>query len=103
MYIILGLFLDMIASLLITLPIVFPLIVELCSDPIWFGVVLVLLIEIGLVTPPVGLNLFITSDYARISVQNVFAGSIPFIIILLLLIFILVLYFVIVLYMHLKM
>lgn len=103
MYIILGLFLDMIASLLITLPIVFPLIVELGFDPIWFGVVLVLLLEIGLVTPPVGLNLFITSEYARIPVQKVFAGSIPFIIILLLMIFILVLFPEIVLYMPSKM
>src|SRR5699024_3073840 len=69
MYIILGLFLVMIASLLITLPIVFLFIFEFGFDPIWFRVVLVLLLEIGLVTPPVGLNLFITSEYARIPVQ----------------------------------
>jgi len=99
MYLILGLFLDMIASLLITLPIVFPLIVELGFEPIWFGVVLVLLLEIGLVTPPVGLNLFITSEYARIPVQKVFAGSIPFVFILLLMIVILIIFPDLVMYM----
>lgn len=91
-YLVLGLFLDLIASLLITLPVVFPLMIELGFDPIWFGVILVLLLEIGLVTPPVGLNLFITSEHAKIPVQRVFVGSIPFIGILLLTIIILIIF-----------
>ncbi|MEV9640782.1 TRAP transporter large permease [Mammaliicoccus sciuri] len=102
-YLVLGLFLDLIASLLITLPVVFPLIIQLGFDPIWFGIILVLLLEIGLVTPPVGLNLFITSEHAKIPVQKVFVGSIPFIGILLLTIVILIVFPEVVLYLPGKM
>jgi C4-dicarboxylate transporter, DctM subunit len=97
-YLILGLFMDMIGSLILTLPLIFPIMTGIGFDEIWFGVIVVLLLEIGLVTPPVGINLFITSKYSEIPVHKVFYGSIPFIGILLLTIFILVLFPDIVLY-----
>ncbi len=97
-YLILGLFMDLIGSLILTLPIVFPIMTALGFDPIWFGVIVVLLLEIGLVTPPVGINLFITSKYTKIPVHKVFIGSLPFIGIMLFLILILVIFPDIVLY-----
>ncbi|MBM4763357.1 TRAP transporter large permease [Bacillus sp. B15-48] len=89
LYLGLGLFMDLLASMLITLPLVFPLITSLGYDPIWFGIIVVLVLEIGLVTPPVGINLFITSQHTGIPVQKVFLGSVPFIGVLLLSILIL--------------
>lgn len=91
-YIILGMFLDPIGSMLLTLPLVYPLIIGLGYDPIWFGVVLVLILEIGMVTPPVGLNLFLASEYSGVPVQKVLSGSIPFIIVLFLCVLILILF-----------
>ncbi|NRG44979.1 TRAP transporter large permease subunit, partial [Bacillus sp. CRN 9] len=61
-------------------------------DPVWFGVLVVLLLEIGLVTPPVGINLFITSKYSKIPVEKVFYGSVPFIFILLFLVLLIVVF-----------
>ena len=83
---------DLLASMLITLPLVFPLITSLGYDPVWFGIIVVLVLEIGLVTPPVGMNLFITSQHTGIPVQKVFYGSIPFIGVLLLSILILIIF-----------
>lgn len=97
-YLILGLFLDMIGSLLLTLPIVFPLVIELGFDPIWFGVIVVVLLEIGLVTPPVGINLYITSKGSGIPVEKVILGSIPFLAIEMILILLLIVFPQIVLY-----
>ncbi|WP_077213272.1 TRAP transporter large permease [Bacillus dakarensis] len=91
-YLILGLFMDLIGSLILTLPLIFPIVTGLGFDEIWFGVVVVLLLEIGLVTPPVGINLFITSKYSGIPVHKVFLGSLPFVGILLLTILILVIF-----------
>lgn len=91
-YLILGLFMDLIGSMILTLPLIFPVIQSLGFDEIWFGVIVVLLLEIGLVTPPVGINLFITSKYSKIPVDKVFYGSIPFIGILLFTILLLVIF-----------
>lgn len=92
LYLIVGMFLETIGAMLLTLPLVYPLITGLGYDPIWFGIVLVILLEIGLVTPPVGLNLFITSQHSGIPVHKVLKGSVPFIGVLLLTIFILILF-----------
>lgn len=83
---------ELVGSMLLTLPLVFPLIVELGYDPIWFGVLVVLVLEIGLVTPPVGMNLFITSQHSGVAVDRVLKGSIPFIFVLLLTVLLLVLF-----------
>jgi tripartite ATP-independent transporter DctM subunit len=65
MYFVLGCFFGPIEMLLITLPFVFPLITGLGYDPVWFGIVLVIVIEIGLLTPPVGINLFVVMAISR--------------------------------------
>jgi tripartite ATP-independent transporter DctM subunit len=75
LYIVLGCILDQIAILLLTLPITFPLVMSLGFDPIWFGVVITALAEIGLITPPVGLNCFIVSQVSRLPLEEVFKGA----------------------------
>jgi TRAP-type C4-dicarboxylate transport system permease large subunit len=78
-YIVLGCFLDSLSMMLITLPIFFPLIVKLGYDPIWFGIIVTSVVEIGLITPPVGMNLFvIVSVSERMKFQTVSAGVLPF-------------------------
>jgi tripartite ATP-independent transporter DctM subunit len=78
-YIILGCFLDSLSMMLITLPIFFPLIVKLGYDPIWFGVLVTSVVEIGLITPPVGMNLFvIVSVTDKMRFEAVSAGVLPF-------------------------
>jgi tripartite ATP-independent transporter DctM subunit len=80
-YFVLGMFIDGLGMLLLTLPVVFPVIVKLGYDPIWFGVIVVKMVEIGLITPPVGLNCFVVSGVRPdIPVETVFRGAIPFVI-----------------------
>lgn len=79
---ILGCLMDTLAIVLLTVPIFVPLIVALGFDPIWFGVVMVVNTEIGLITPPIGLNTFITSQIFRISIIDLLRGVIPFLAVL---------------------
>lgn len=79
-YLVLGTFMDQIAILVLTVPIMLPLIVSLGYDPIWFGVIVIVTAEVGLITPPVGLNCFIVARYARRPVAEVFYGSLPHVI-----------------------
>ncbi len=83
MFLILGMILDPIGMLLLALPFVFPLILRLDFDPIWFGVVCVILVEIALVTPPVGFNCFVLKQVAgnMVSLKDIFMGTLPFVII----------------------
>ena len=76
LYLALGCIMDQIAILLLTLPIVFPLVDALGFDAIWFGVISIVLVEIGLATPPVGLNVFIVSSVGNIPLGTAFKGSI---------------------------
>jgi tripartite ATP-independent transporter DctM subunit len=76
-YIVLGSFMDQIAILVLTVPIVIPLIKSLGFDPIWFGVIKIVTAEIGMVTPPVGLNCYIVARYAERPVTEVFYGIWP--------------------------
>jgi tripartite ATP-independent transporter DctM subunit len=80
LYLILGCFMDTLAMMVITLPVTYPIIVTSCGfDPIWFGVQLVILCEIGMITPPVGLNLFVIQGIAKdISLWTIVRGSLPF-------------------------
>ncbi len=73
----LGCFLDQVAILLLTVPIMVPVIVSLGFDPIWFGVVLVLTAEVGMITPPVGMNCFVVARYTGRPVEEIFAGIWP--------------------------
>ncbi len=76
-YIVLGSFMDQIAILVLTVPIVLPLIKSLGFDPIWFGVIKIVTAEVGMITPPIGLNCFIVARYAGRPVGEVFQGTFP--------------------------
>jgi tripartite ATP-independent transporter DctM subunit len=76
-YLILGCFMDQTAILILTTPLTVPVVVALGYDPIWFGVMIVVAAEVGMVTPPVGLNAFIVSRYSGIPLGTVFAGVMP--------------------------
>jgi tripartite ATP-independent transporter DctM subunit len=80
MYLVMGCFFDSISIMSITLPAVFPLMMSFGFDPIWFGMVLIVNIEAGLLTPPVGLNVYVVKAAAGdgISLEEVFAGCLPF-------------------------
>jgi C4-dicarboxylate transporter DctM subunit len=80
MYFVLGCFLEGTSMLLITIPILFPITSKLGIDPIHFGVVAVLNIEIAGITPPIGLNLFVLEGISKIGLQNVIRGAFPFVI-----------------------
>jgi len=82
LYIILGCLFDGISMMVMTLPFVYPIILHLGYDAIWFGVMLCLLIEIGMVTPPVGMNLFMVQAVAGpgTTIGQIFRGSIPFLV-----------------------
>lgn len=88
-YLILGCFFDGISLLLMTLPITFPMVTSMGFDPIWFGVIVTLLMEIGMITPPVGLNLFVLSSITKgeVSVTDAAIVSLPYWLILLLAVF----------------
>ncbi len=78
-YILLGTFLEGFAMLVLSLPIVFPLITGLGFDPIWFGVVVVITLEMGLISPPVGVNVFVVKGVAEnVPMGQIFAGILPF-------------------------
>lgn len=76
-YIILGCIMDQIAILILTVPIVLPLIKTLGFDPVWFGVIIIVTAEVGLVTPPVGLNCFVVARYTGRPLGEIFAGIWP--------------------------
>jgi TRAP-type C4-dicarboxylate transport system permease large subunit len=83
-------FLDALSLMLMTLAIVHPIIVALGYDPLWFGILLVLLLEIGLITPPVGMNLFTIKAVSQdIKLSDVGWGALPFAVLMLIAIVIL--------------
>ena len=78
-YVILGMFFDGLAMLVVTMPVVFPIVSGLGFDPIWFGVICVIVIEMGLITPPVGINVFVVKGVASgVPMGAIFRGVIPF-------------------------
>ncbi len=79
-FLVLGCFLDLAAILVLTIPIVLPLIVSLGYDPIWFGILVIVIGEVGLVTPPVGLNVFVVARVTGQPVTEVFRGVTPHVI-----------------------
>lgn len=78
LYILLGFFLDQLAIIILTLPLVFPLMSSLDFNAVWLGIIIVKTAEIGLVSPPMGLNVFIVSNITRVSPVTVFRGVLPF-------------------------
>lgn len=83
LYVVLGFFMDQIAIIALTVPIVVPVVEALGYDPIWFGILVILLAEVGLVTPPLGLNVFVVSKAAAQPVGEVFRGALPYVVTLL--------------------
>lgn len=78
-YLVLGCFMEGYAMLVLTMPIFFPVIISLGFDPIWFGVVVVVMLEMGLITPPVGINVFIVKSVAPdVPLSEIFWGVAPF-------------------------
>jgi C4-dicarboxylate transporter DctM subunit len=78
-YIILGCFLDALGMILVTVPIFLPLVIGLGYDSTWFGILVVLVVEIGLITPPVGMNLFvIKAQQPDIAIGTLYRGVLPF-------------------------
>jgi TRAP-type C4-dicarboxylate transport system permease large subunit len=80
-YVALGCVMDCYAIMILTVPIIFPVIEALQFDPIWFGVLMVIVLEIGLITPPVGLNVFVLKSAApKVPLGTIYRGIWPFMI-----------------------
>ena len=90
LYIILGTFMDAIAMLVLTLPLTFPLAMELGFDAIWFGILVVKLAEIGLITPPLGLNVYVAASVSKTDIGVAFAGASRFVLVELLMVALLI-------------
>ncbi len=76
-----GCFIDALALIMLTIPIFYPVVIELGYDPIWFGVVIVLVTQIGVITPPVGVNVYVVSGVARdVPLNTIFKGVVPMLI-----------------------
>jgi tripartite ATP-independent transporter DctM subunit len=81
MYLVLGCLMDAMAMIILTVPIIFPVIIHLGFDPIWFGVIIVMTVELGLIHPPVGMNVFVIKSVVKdVSFATIFKGVIPFIV-----------------------
>jgi tripartite ATP-independent transporter DctM subunit len=81
MYLLLGCLMDALAIVILTVPIIFPLIKQMGFDPIWFGIIIVMTVELGLIHPPVGMNIFVIKSVLEdIKISTIFIGVIPFII-----------------------
>jgi C4-dicarboxylate transporter, DctM subunit len=79
-YFILGALMDELAMILLTVPIVFPVMMQLGFDPVWFGVIIVMAVTLGMICPPVGINVFVINSIHRdISLPRIYAGVMPFI------------------------
>jgi tripartite ATP-independent transporter DctM subunit len=80
-YIVAGMFIDELAIILLTIPIVFPIVTGLGFDPVWFGVLVVVTVQIGLIAPPVGIICFIMNNMVPdIGLMNIYKGAMPFVV-----------------------
>jgi TRAP-type C4-dicarboxylate transport system permease large subunit len=71
---------DSLSMILLTIPIVYPIVINLGYDPIWFGIIIVSVAEIGLITPPIGMNLFVVQNVApQVSQRDIIFGILPFV------------------------
>lgn len=90
-YVALGCALDSLAMVLLTIPIFFPIVMALGYDPVWFGIIVVMVVELGLITPPIGINVFIIKGIAAdVPLERIFVGVLPFVVALVVLIALLV-------------
>ena len=80
-YVILGTAMEELSMILLTVPVFFPLVVHLGFDPIWFGILIVVVVEIGLISPPVGMNLFVLNALLpQVPTKTLFQGVLPFVV-----------------------
>ena len=78
-YVVLGTAMEELSMILLTVPLFFPVVTALGYDPIWFGIVIVIVVQIGLISPPVGMNIFVVKNLLRhLSIGTVFRGVTPF-------------------------
>lgn len=83
LFLVLGFFLPPVSIILITMPVLFPVVTALGFDPIWFGIVMTLNMEMGLITPPVGLNLYVVQGIAPdVPLRDILAGALPYVAVL---------------------
>ena len=83
-YLVLGCFMETLSMMITTIPIVAPIMIALGFDPVWLGIAIIILVEVALITPPVGLNLFVVQSLRKSgSMNDVMIGSLPFVIMLL--------------------
>ncbi|MBW1799297.1 MAG: TRAP transporter large permease [Deltaproteobacteria bacterium] len=82
MYIPLGMVMDVMAMILLTIPIIFPIITGLGFDPIWFGVLVVVMCELANITPPVGMTVYVVHGVTKVPLEQVFRGNLPFVIVM---------------------
>jgi len=81
MYLVLGCLMDAMAMVILTVPIVFPVVTALGFDPIWFGIVIVMTVELGLIHPPVGMNVFVIKSVIKdVNMSTIFVGVLPFVV-----------------------
>jgi TRAP-type C4-dicarboxylate transport system permease large subunit len=79
-YVVLGTAMEELSMVLLTLPVFFPLVVHLGLDPVWFGIIIVSVVEIGLISPPVGMNMFVLKTLLpHVPTGTVFRGVMPFV------------------------
>jgi len=80
-YVLLGTAMEELSMILLTVPVFFPLVVHLGFDPIWFGILIVVVVEIGLISPPVGMNLFVLNALLpHVPTKTLFRGVLPFVV-----------------------
>ncbi len=90
---ILGCFLETLSMMIATVPIIIPLILFYEIDPVWFGIFFVLIMQISLITPPVGMNLYVLQSLRKTGkIADVIYGSLPFVLIMVLLIILLIIF-----------
>jgi C4-dicarboxylate transporter, DctM subunit len=78
-YVILGTAMEELSMILLTLPVFFPVVIHLGFDPVWFGIIIVCVVEIGLISPPVGMNMFVLKSLLpHVSTGTIFSGVMPF-------------------------
>ena len=81
MYLVLGCLMDAMAMIILTVPIIFPVILALGFDPIWFGIIIVMTVELGLIHPPVGMNVFVIKSVVKdVTFTTIFKGVLPFVV-----------------------
>ena len=81
MYLVLGCLMDAMAMVILTVPIVFPVVTALGFDPIWFGIIIVMTVELGLIHPPVGMNVFVIKSVIKdVDMSTIFVGVLPFVV-----------------------